>query len=379
MRETAMSRSGSGAAESQPIDPSRVTIARQRRGLTMTSLARTLGVTPRTVSTYEREGAPAKAGEALAEALDVPSEFLRRPALDLVDDERVAFRARRRTSAGQRAAATAAGRIGIELYAWLLERFTVPDVDLPELDHDDPVRAASALRGRWGRPTGPVPNLVHLAEAHGVRVLTLPAGAAEVDAFSVWHDGAPYVFLTTSKTPERARFDLAHELGHLVLHSRSGGGDLEREADQFAAALLMPVEELRTRVGREVAAPQVVRSKAYFGVSAMALNRSLHAAGRMSDWTYRQNCVRLTQMGYRAGEPAGIARERSKVLRIVFDALRESGTTTRDVADALGLRPEDVHDLTFGLAMTTVAPSLAPEGQPSPQVGRQGLRLVRTT
>ena len=153
----------------------------------------------------------------------MPVAFFDRPAVDLLDDEAVSFRARRRTWAAQLVAATAAGRIGIEVYAWLSERFDLPDIDVPDLDHDMPGRAAAALRGQWGRGPGPLPNLVHMAEAHGVRVLKLPAGAAEVDAFSVWHDGSPYVFLTTSKTPERARFDLAHELGHLVLHSRRRG------------------------------------------------------------------------------------------------------------------------------------------------------------
>lgn len=342
----------------------------------MTALATALAVTPRTVSTYEREGAPLRVAPQLAETLGFPVSFFERPGVELVDEDRVAFRARRRASAAHRAAATAAGRIGIELYEWVLQRFTVPAVELPDLDHDLAERAAAALRGHWGRGPGPLPNLVHLAEAHGVRVMTLPTQAAQVDAFSVWHDGVPYVFLTTLKTAERARFDLAHELGHLVLHSRAEGGDLEREADAFAAALLMPVDELRSRVRREAAVPQLLRSKAHFGVSAMALNRSLHAAGRMTDWTYRQNCVRLTQMGYRSGEPASIDRERSKVFAFVFDTLRSRGTTPRQVADELGLTPEDLHDLTFGTALATRATGpLEPGGQGRPSA-RPRLQLI---
>ena len=373
-----MSTSAFDSADRPLIDPSRVTLARHRRGLTMTALAGGLRVTPRTVSTYEREGAPPSALAGLSRVLDLPGAFFERAGVELIDDDRVAFRARRRTSAAQRAAATAAGRVGIELYDWVVERFSVPGVDVPDLDHDSPERAAATVRSRWGRSVGPLPNLVHLAEAHGVRVLTLPPGAAEVDAFSVWHDGSPYVFLTTTKTPERARFDLAHELGHLVLHSRASGGELEREADAFASSLLMPPEELRARVAREAPAPQIIRSKAHFGVSAMALNRGLHAAGRMTDWTYRQNCVRLTQMGYRSGEPAGIGRERSRVFAVVFESLRELGTTTRQVADELGLHSGDVHDLTFGLALTSQRGGRAPEPPIRPaDPGRAGLRLVR--
>lgn len=42
--------------------------------------------------------------------------------------------------------------------------------------------------------------------------------ADEIDAFSLWRDDRPYIFLNTSKSAERSRFDAAHELGHLVLH-----------------------------------------------------------------------------------------------------------------------------------------------------------------
>lgn len=49
---------------------------------------------------------------------------------------------------------------------------------------------------------------------------------------------------------KRKNFSLAHELGHLILHCRKGAElpdsqKLEEEADCFAAAFLMPGEEVR--------------------------------------------------------------------------------------------------------------------------------------
>jgi hypothetical protein len=49
-------------------------------------------------------------------------------------------------------------------------------------------------------------------------VFSLALDAAEVDAFSMWRQSTPYVFLNTKKSAEHGRFDAAHELGHLVLH-----------------------------------------------------------------------------------------------------------------------------------------------------------------
>jgi Zn-dependent peptidase ImmA (M78 family) len=52
----------------------------------------------------------------------------------------------------------------------------------------------------------------------------------------------------------RARFSLAHEIGHAVLHwdrfDAPEGPDAEREAHRFAAALLMPAAEIRAMFAR---------------------------------------------------------------------------------------------------------------------------------
>lgn len=58
--------------------------------------------------------------------------------------------------------------------------------------------------------------MIHLLEAHGVRVLSLTQECREVDAFSLWLQ-QPFVFLNTQKSGEHSRFDAAHELGHLPL------------------------------------------------------------------------------------------------------------------------------------------------------------------
>lgn len=63
------------------------------------------------------------------------------------------------------------------------------------------------------------------------------------------------IILPYYTSPLRDRFTIGHELGHYFLHSkqgeiplvaaRKGSGRLEWEANWFAAALLMPVEEFR--------------------------------------------------------------------------------------------------------------------------------------
>ncbi|WP_246430558.1 ImmA/IrrE family metallo-endopeptidase [Streptomyces rectiverticillatus] len=63
------------------------------------------------------------------------------------------------------------------------------------------------------------------------------------------------MFLLNSTVPgDRFRFSLAHELGHVVMHTGPGDPRLqEQQADQFAAEFLMPhgsvLADLRTGVG----------------------------------------------------------------------------------------------------------------------------------
>lgn len=328
--------------------PARIRLARERAGLTKAVLAGRLGLTVRACSALEDGSSRGPDVEALAEALGVTPEFLLRNEGEAIEVEEARFRASSRATLRQRTAACAAGVTGIEFYSWLASRFRLRDVVLPDLDGETPERAAEAVRALWGQGRGALPNLLQLSEAHGVRVMSLPSIAQTVDAFSLWRDGEPYVFLSTMKTAERSRFDLAHEIGHLVMHSRGHQGDLEAEADAFAAFFLMPADLLLARVGRELALPAVLRLRSQYGVAALAMLRRLHDLGRLSDTAYRMDCVALAQRGFRSGEEGGLPREHSQVFRQTFDALRSQGVTVEQAAHEVGLSASDLHDLTFG-------------------------------
>lgn len=342
------------------LEPSRITLARLRAGLSKTELARRLQATSRTVTNYETDGAPDRMAPVLADALDCTLAFLRMPATAPLEEDRVFFRARRRSSASQKHTATSVGRTGVELYALITEHFALPELTIPDLAGLDPLDAAQQIRAEWHLGIDPLPNSIRLAESHGVRVLSLPPGTADVDAFSVWEDGRPYVFLSTMKTAERSRFDLAHELGHLVMHSGLDASlnherNAEKEADQFASELLIPRILLRARVGREPSISAVLKLKTHLGVSAMALAHALHKAGLMTDWSYRQTCIELTKRGYRSSEPDGIDRETSRVFSVILPALhRSKGWGTEEIAQHLGVPATEVHDLTFGQALTNI-------------------------
>ncbi|MGO0604817.1 ImmA/IrrE family metallo-endopeptidase [Brevibacterium linens] len=345
------------------LDPSRITLARELRGLTKSDLAKALGVTTRTLQKYESEGAPLERAGGLAESVGVEPEFFRLPPNQGLSVGQGFFRSLRRATAAQRNSARAAATVGTELYNFITERFRLPELNIPEVDSLSATQAAQTLRAAWGRGSEPLPNLVQLAEANGVRVLSLPLKAKTVDAFSFVRDDEAYVFLSTAKTAERSRFDIAHELGHLVMHTRQaptvdfdslGSQILEKQADEFAAAFLMPSESLAPRTSKDPAVPEIMELKQIFKVSAMAMTKRLHDLGKTSDWGYRQNCAELAKRGFRAGEPNGISRERSRVFDAVFPAMRNKGNLQAEISEHLGVSLELIHQLTFAQVPVSV-------------------------
>ncbi|MHA6759686.1 helix-turn-helix domain-containing protein [Streptacidiphilus sp. PAMC 29251] len=320
------------------INSSRITTARKRRGYTLAELSSRAGVSLQSLSNYER-GRTEPTAETIAQmavALDFPESFFYQPDLDPIPLDAVSFRARSKLAAGPREGALAASRLALELNEWIEARFRLPANDIPTLGKPDPETAAEMVRARWGLGNSPAGNLVHLLEAHGVRVFSLPPEYTDVDAFATWRNGTPFVFLSTLKTPERGRFDAAHELGHLVLHGEDRslvGPQAEQQANAFASAFLMPRSSVLDHMPRSPMVPQIIKGKSIWRVSALALTYRLHDLDLLSDWQYRRTCIELGERGYRTGEPKGLTtREGSQLLDKVLRATKVKGSGISDIA-----------------------------------------------
>jgi Zn-dependent peptidase ImmA (M78 family)/DNA-binding XRE family transcriptional regulator len=365
----------------QVFNPSRLTWARKRRGLTKTRFAAAIGVEPRSMTAYEAgEFAPEPDRlQKIARILKFPEAFffgddLEEPALDTAS-----FRSMSKMTAGQRDKALGSGAIALLLNEWIEARFQLPHAQLPDLGRDaSPESAAEAVRTAWSLGELPIKNMLHLLEAKGVRVHSLAVDAVEVDAFSLWRQDRPFVFLNTLKSAEHARFDAAHELGHLVLHRHAApnGQQAEQDANAFASAFLMPAASVRAHAPRFATMDQLIRLKKIWTVSLAAMTYRLHKLGLLSDWHYRKLYIEISKRGYRKAEPDGAQREASQVLHKVFAALRADGVTKHAIAEDLKIRPQDINELVFGLALTALE-GAAQSGPKSAQL-RPRLTVVST-
>lgn len=245
------------------IVPRRIRQARISRSYSVADLAELIDVSKQAISQFELgKNAPNKSNLLnISRVLSYPVSFFYKefPTTD-TSDSPVYFRSRKTTTVKAKSAAKEKIELFREIHDYLTDYIDFPDLHLPKVEYSeneieiDTERIeffASELRSHWNLGDGPIPNLTNVAQKNGIMISQMALGARKIDAFSVWYNGVPYIFLSADKQSNaRIRFDIAHELGHLVMHSDAYSEDdfeknvirdkLEREADLFAAAFLLP-------------------------------------------------------------------------------------------------------------------------------------------
>lgn len=365
------------------INPSQITFARVRRRLTKAQLAKELSVTSRSIQNYET-GTSAPDSDTLAKMaklLNFPQQFfLIEETMPIIGEHAASFRSLSKMTDAMKNCALSAGAIAFKVNEWIEQRFNLPCADVPDLSDLSPEEAAATLRRMWGLGNAPIPNMIHLLESKGIRVFSLAEEAREVDAFCTWYDSKPFVFLNTMKSAERSRFDAAHELGHLVRdvysmqHGEPHGPEMERQADAFAAAFLMPKESVIANKPPAFTIKYLMKLKHYWGVSLAALAYRYSALKQVTEWTYRNLCIELAKNGYRTNEPEPIERESSQLLTKVLDYLQSQKLGRAEIAKHLCISVDEINALTFQLTRLSVVSGDALSETPSRQPPK--LRLI---
>lgn len=185
-------------------------------------------------------------------------------------------------------------------------------------------------------------NVAGALEAQGVLVIRLPLDTADVDAFSLPFPDRPVVVLGADKNDRaRSRFDAAHELGHLVVHGDQiwGVKEVEQQAHAFAAAFLMPEDDIRSELPDRADWPTLFKLKEKWQVSLAALLMRARTLRCMSENNYTTAVKAASARGWRRVEPVPLGRpEHPTCLErlLATPAGRQSlDVLPRDVVDAL--------------------------------------------
>lgn len=243
------------------IDPQRITVGREMRGLTKKALAKKIGKTPSAITQFEsgKSGLDIDTFGSLVIALGLPPKFFTKNANGLdVDFSTCHFRANKSVSQFDRRKALRHSLTIVETYR-VLENYGVvfptSQVSTYTSTGYSPASVetlAKSIRRGWSLGDGPIQNMAALLESKGVFVIILPSECEKLHAFSFWAEDRPCIVITKSVSASHMQFDQAHELAHLILHMEESAGDpeSERTANHFAGAFLAPAQSFRVEFPR---------------------------------------------------------------------------------------------------------------------------------
>ncbi len=343
------------------IHPEKLKEARLARGYTQTALGHVLGVTRQAVSKYEDGQMTPRADilERYMQKLDFPMQYFCTGKEREEDASEILFRSL--------ATATKASREQVAVRTeWMrrIVRYFEKYVDFPEVEIQEPKgqklhsveeieHLAASLREKWGLGKGPVPNLTILMQNKGCFIARTGVHVYKSDACSNWSEGRPYIFLTADKNVAmRSRFDLAHELGHLVLHHIEKGAlkntgtlkAIEKEANHFAGAFLLP----RETFGRQIVSTSLdyfIQLKKVWKVSIAAMIYRCKDLEILSENQTSYLWRQLAAKGMRTNEPMDreLRPEEPTLLKDAADLLfKEHVVTPEEMAYEIALPVKDL-------------------------------------
>ena len=362
----------------------RLRSARMYRGLTLTELAKRTEISKQSISLYENDNNTPDYMKVrlLASELNFPYDYFFQKDSYAAKTETTYFRSLASATKKDRTAQSIKLEYVAKMYEILLEFISFPEMNLPSVDfvgcddvfeceNEDAIQEiediAAQVRKYWDIGTGPIKDLQYLLEKNGIIVTGFDTNEDKIDAFSqrtiVAGNDIYFIAVALGNRPEgRIRFDMAHELGHILLHPWSEDLEAitkdefkarERQANMFASAFLLP----RDSFGKDIASYptdlkyyQFLKNK--WKVSIQAMIYRAHQLGIMSDNQYQYLMRQVSKNGWRIKEPGDVPYSLNEnIFQGAIDLLIEQNVlTAKEILDlfkknGVTLYPEDMEEL----------------------------------
>jgi len=205
------------------------------------------------------------------------------------------------------------------------------------------------LREQWGLGDKPIGNLIRTLECHGICVCQMNLSSKRLDAVSSIRDGVPLILLNSSVNASgRMRFNVAHELGHILLHQSVSEEDLEDEsifaeleeqAHYFASSLLLPEKGITNDLwAPTLKCMEGVKKK--WNISIQAIMRRSLELGLITLAQFGYLNIALSRKGWRTVEPFDdvIPTEYPRLFSQSLERINtDHGISATDVRDHLQL------------------------------------------
>lgn len=338
--------------------------AMQLREMKLTELAEETGIKKQSLSLYANDGntPPAENVFKIANALGLPYRFFMTEPSQDIETGKSYFRSQASATKRARTAASKKMRYVALLYETLSDKLDFPQLNLPDtsqfdfeedllnVDSDEAVAKieclAEQVRDYWGIDSGPIDNLQYLLESNGIVLTGFKDEESSIDAHSLQvtiNERKMYIVaLAIGKKPiERLRFDMAHELGHILMHrwmvetdemTKEEFNALEKQANIFASAFLLPrkiftliVSAYPTTLG------YYLELKKKWKVSMQAMIYRSRQLGIISGNQFQYIMRQISKNGWRLREPGDKpGKLEANIFQVAIDLLINGGYMSKD-------------------------------------------------
>ena len=240
--------------------------ARQYRGFSVDELADKVQLSRQQIFRYESDEPDIPGFDKIIElskALEFPIEFFYSNFVDRIKVSNTYFRALLGSSKKEKISQVNRAIIVSSIYNVLKQYVNLPKLNIPkesDIRSDEDIKQkANELRELWKIKNNPIDDIIYLMESNGIFVNTVSTDEGGIDAYTqyttIGNDEIMCVTLENEKTSAaRLQFSAAHELGHILMHGhyidvnnieRIEFREVERQANLFAAELLLPEKEFK--------------------------------------------------------------------------------------------------------------------------------------
>jgi len=331
------------------IVPARIRKGRIFRGLSITELAEKLDISKQALSRMEIGTLSVNSAMLvkISDSLDFPLDFFSKGIKQQVSNNSAIFF--RTNSISKKLKEKYSYKMDLyneDLISYFRKYFNLPKLNLPENIYDvesytdeqiDDI--AMKVRNHWGLGLSPISNLMDIIQKNGIIIFNfaLEDTLKNTDGFSQWNNGNPTIAINKDNNYFRTRFSLAHELGHILLHSDVEEFDkeelskIESEANRFASTFLMPEETFKKDI-YYVGLNELLPIKKKWGVSVASIIHRCRSLGYVSEERYVSLQKHIQVKKWKKEEPydASTKKEIPLLFRQCIDILLNEKILTKN-------------------------------------------------
>jgi len=342
--------------------------AREARGYTIRELTEKIELNNhQTLSKYENGKAipPAEVLYKIMNILDFPfSYFFEKENYDDINNI-VFFRSKASTTAKLKKMHEIKIEWVIRIFNYLENIVDFPKSDLPQIEAKEPSffkprdfeeieEIALNMRKEWNLSNGPITDLTHLFEKHGIVVSTIDSNDYYVDACSKWVGNRLFILVGNEKaSPSKIKFTLAHELGHYLLHHNITKEEfntkniykrMEEEANHFASAFLLPAEVFSTELVTNTMDYYLLLKRRWH-VSIQAMIYRSKELNLINEYQASYLWKQISKKGWRTKEPYDdvLLKEKPILLKEAIELINTHNVKTKvELRDEVKLSANDI-------------------------------------